>query len=249
MMRLLNDARVPYLVGGAYAFGVYTGIQRDTKDFDLFLRPGDFDAAATALKRGGYDAERTFPHWLGKAKLGEDCIDFIYRAGNGLCEVDQSWFDRARDGEVLGMPVRLCAPEETIWMKAFIMERERFDGADIAHLFERCAESLDWNHLLARFTDDAPVLLSHLLLFRYIYPSEQSRIPDHVISTLIERARHTPRTSGKICRGTLLSRAQYLPDVEERGYRDARLEERSDMTREDIEVWTRAIEIDGPSGG
>jgi hypothetical protein len=249
VMQLLNDARVPYLLGGAYAFGVYTGIKRETKDFDLFLRPKDFDEAAAALKRGGYETERTFPHWLGKAKRGEDCIDFIYRAGNGLCEVDQSWFDRARNGEVLGMPVEMCAPEEIIWMKAFIMERERFDGADIAHLIERCSESIDWKHLLSRFADDAPVLLTHLILFRYIYPSERSRIPDDVISKLIERVRQAPATSAKICRGTLLSRAQYLPDVQERGYRDARLETRSQMTDEDIELWTRGIKIDGPSGG
>jgi len=248
-MQLLNDADVPFLVGGAYAFAVYTGIVRDTKDFDLFLRPNDFDRAAAALKRGGYDSKRVFPHWLGKAKRGEDCIDFIYRAGNGLCEVDQSWFDRARDGKVFGMPVKLCAPEEIIWMKAFIMERERFDGADVAHLLQGCAESLDWGHLLSRFCNDAEVLLSHLILFRYIYPSERSRVPDDIMTKLLERVAQAPSSSAKVCRGTLLSRAQYLSDVQERGYRDVRLEKRSHMTAEDIKLWTRAIEIDGPSAG
>ena len=28
-----------------------------------------------------------------------------------------------------------------IWSKAFIMERERFDGADVAHLLLHCLES------------------------------------------------------------------------------------------------------------
>jgi len=32
---------------------------------------------------------------------------------------------RARDDELLGVPVKLCAPEEMIWMKLYIMERER----------------------------------------------------------------------------------------------------------------------------
>jgi Nucleotidyl transferase of unknown function (DUF2204) len=134
-MQALNRAGVPFLVGGAYAFGVYTGISRDTKDFDLFLQPGDVDRALEALSAAGYAAERTFPHWLAKVLCKENVIDLIYRAGNGLCQVDVSWFDRARDGELLGMPVRLCAPEEILWMKAFIMERERYDGADVAHLF------------------------------------------------------------------------------------------------------------------
>ena len=45
-----------------------------------------------------------------------------------------------------------------------------------------------------------------------------------------------------MCRGTLLSRAQYLVDVESWGYRDARLDPRVAMTEEDIAHWTRAID-------
>src|SRR5436305_3791276 len=150
-MQLLEQKNVRFLVGGAYAFGIYTGISRDTKDFDLFLRPQDVEGALEALKTAGYMAEKTFPHWLAKAKCGEDVIDLIYGAGNGLCQVDETWFSRAQDGELLGQPVKLCAPEEILWMKAFIMERERFDGADIVHLIESCAERIDWDHLLRQF--------------------------------------------------------------------------------------------------
>jgi hypothetical protein len=38
-----------------------------------------------------------------------------------------------------------------IWSKAFIMERERFDGADVMHLIHENANRLDWNRLLERF--------------------------------------------------------------------------------------------------
>src|ERR1044072_8476362 len=105
-MVLLQKNKIPFLVGGAYAFGVYTGISRDTKDFDLFIQPRDLEQALATLRSGGYEVERTFPHWLAKAKCDEDVIDLIYGAGNGLCRVDQSWFDRARDGELLGLPVK-----------------------------------------------------------------------------------------------------------------------------------------------
>src|SRR5436305_320417 len=91
-METLREANVPFLVGGAYAFGIYTGISRDTKDFDLFLRPADVDRALTTLSTAGYDAEKTFPHWLAKVRCGEHVIDFIYAAGNGLCQVDDTWF-------------------------------------------------------------------------------------------------------------------------------------------------------------
>ena len=68
----------------------------------------------------------------------------------GLCEVDDSWFDRARDDELLSVPVKHCAPEEMIWMKVYIMERERFQGAHIVHPVRCCAErSIGRNLVLA----------------------------------------------------------------------------------------------------
>src|SRR4051812_40157642 len=174
-VRLLEQAEIPFLVGGAYAFGSYTGISRDTKDLDIFLKPKDVERAVNLLEKGGYRCERTFPHWLAKAHCGEYVVDLIYRAGNGLCEVDPSWLDRACEGQLLGIPVKLCAPEEILWMKAFVMERERYDGADIAHIIESCAEKIDWQHLVQRFGPDWRLLLSHLLLFGYIFPSERNR--------------------------------------------------------------------------
>jgi hypothetical protein len=245
-MKALEKAGVPFMVGGAYAFGVYTGISRDTKDFDLFVDANDVERALATLNAAGYITERTFPHWLAKAKCGEHVIDLIYRDGNGLCDVDPIWFARAREGELLGIPVKLCAPEEILWMKAFIMERERFDGADVAHLIESCGESIDWDHLMSRFGPDWRLLLSHVVLFGYIFPGRRDRIPDHVVEELVDRLRNDPVPSDSdICRGTLLSRQQYLLDVNERGFRDARLEGRSKMNREDIGHWTEAIERDG----
>src|SRR6184192_3729445 len=243
-MAALQDANVPFLLGGAYVVEVYSGVSRRSKDFDLYVRPRDVDAAMDALARAGYKTEMTFPHWLAKAGRGRDYIDLIFRAGNGLCEVDDSWFERAQDDEIEGLHVKLCAPEEMIWMKAFIMERERFDGADIAHILRCCAAEIDWTHLVRRFGSDWRVLLSHLVLFGYIYPGERARIPAAIMKDLITRLRSEARTAGpeRLCRGTLLSRQQYLVDVQEWGLRDARLEERVQMNEKDIANWTDAIE-------
>ncbi len=240
---MLQEANVPFLIGGAYVVEVYAGVTRRSKDFDLYIRPHHVDAAIDALARAGYTTQKTFPHWLAKAGHGRDYIDLIFRAGNGLCEVDDSWFERAHDDELLGLHVKLCAPEEMIWMKAYIMERERFDGADIAHILQSCAEKLDWAHLVRRFGPDWPVLLSHLVLFGYIYPSERDKIPAAIMDDLIGRLQNEKRTAGadRICRGTLLSRKQYLMDIHERGFRDARLQQRVHMNAKDIAHWTRAI--------
>src|SRR5438094_897628 len=241
---VLRSAEIPFLIGGAYVVEVYAGVSRSTKDFDLCIRPNDVKPALNALAHAGYETELTFPHWLAKATFEEDKLDLIFRAGNGLCEVDNSWFERARDDELLGMPVKLCAPEEMIWMKAFIMERERFDGADIAHILRCCAAEIDWAHLVRRFGPDWRVLLSHLVLFGYIYPGERARIPAAIVEDLLTRLRSEARTAGpeQLCRGTLLSRKQYLVDVQEWGFRDARLEERVQMNEKDIADWTDAIE-------
>jgi Nucleotidyl transferase of unknown function (DUF2204) len=240
----LQTVNIPFLIGGAYVVEVYAGIARRTKDFDLYVRSRDVDAAMDALARAGYKVEKTFPHWLAKAERGDDCVDLIFRAGNGLCEVDDSWFERAYDDELLGLAVKLCAPEEMIWMKAYIMERERFDGADIAHMIESCAERIDWPHLVGRFGPDWRVLLSHLVLFGYIYPSERNKVPASVMDDLMARLQNEERRaeSSRICRGTLLSRKQYLFDIYERGFGDARLDERVHMDDKDIAQWTSAIE-------
>jgi len=80
-------------------------------------------------------------------------------------------------------------------------------------------------------------------LFGYIYPSERDKIPNAIMSDLIARLQSEKCTPGahRICRGTLLSRKQYLLDIRERGFRDARLQARVYMSAKDIAHWTRAI--------
>src|SRR6185436_20055440 len=71
----LHQSGIPFLVGGAYALTHYTGILRHTKDFDIFVRPADFEPILDVLSTAGYQTEVTFPHWLGKALYDSDNID------------------------------------------------------------------------------------------------------------------------------------------------------------------------------
>lgn len=244
-IQTLRHAKVPFLVGGAYALRSYAGILRDTKDFDIFLKEADIERAMRAFAQAGFMSAWTFPHWLAKVCCGGDCIDMIYRAGNGLCRVTNSWFERSQPGEILGERISLCAPEEIIWMKSYIQERERFDGADIAHVLRGRADLIDWPHLLAQFGPDWRVLLSHLILFGFIYPAERARIPPQIMDELLERLRRENASAPvleKWCNGTLLSRAQYLPDIGQWGYQDARLHPRAEMNARDIENWTAQVD-------
>jgi len=243
-IRTLREAEVPFLVGGAYAFERYTGIARHTKDFDIFIRPADLDRAMSVFTAAGYHTELSFPHWLGKAFCSGDFIDVIFSSGNGLARVDDEWFAHSVEAEVLGMPLHLSPPEEMLWTKAFILERERCDTADVAHVLRAQAEHLDWERLLRRFGDKWRVLLSHLTLFGFIYPCERHKIPVSVMEDLLSRLQaelHLP-AGERVCQGTLVSREQYLVDVERWGYADARLQPRGNMTRPDVDHWTAAID-------
>ena len=245
----LNNAQAPYLVGGAYALKRYTGIERHTKDFDIFVKRRDYGHVMKVLSGVGCTPSLDFPHWLGKAHSGEDFIDVIFSSGNGVASVDDEWFAHAMPGRVLDMPVRLIPAEEMIWSKGFIMERERFDGADILHLLRACAAQLDWQRLLRRFDSNWRVLLSHLLMFGYVYPDERSTVPRWVTDELLahlQRELHEAPRKERLCRGTILSREQYLIDIGRWGYRDARLPPHGHMESDDIKIWTDSIRQPGP---
>ncbi|HWG84401.1 MAG TPA: nucleotidyltransferase family protein [Deinococcales bacterium] len=241
-IRLLRDGGLDFLLGGAYAFAVHAGIERHTKDLDVMVRPQDAERALEIMAGAGYETRIVFPHWLGKAYCGDDFVDVIYSSGNGVGTIDDRWFRHARDAEMWGEPVRLVPPEEMIWHKAFVQERERFDGADINHLLRAQADRIDWPRLLDRFGPYWHVLLSHLVMFGFVYPGERHRIPSAVMHDLLERARAEAGEPGEpgICRGPIISRGQYLPDTLEWGLQDGRISG-GHMTPEDVDTWTEAI--------
>ncbi len=235
VLERLNSGGAEYLIGGAYGLEHYTGIARHTKDVDVFVRPRDRDRVLAILADAGYRTEVASPVWLAKAHSGDDFADVIFGSGNGVAIVDDAWFTHARPGRVLGVDVRICPPEETIWSKGFVLERERYDGADILHLVRACGRDLDWRRLLDRFGDHGAVLLSHLVLFRFVYPAERALVPDGVLRDLFERLdRDAP--PGRPCRGTLLSRRQYRVDLDEWGYADGRLAPWGRLSPHDLET-------------
>jgi hypothetical protein len=251
VMETLLNARIPFLLGGAYAFEVYTDIGGRTKDLDLFIRAADVRRALSAARRRGWSAEIHSRHWIGKIHDREHFVDFIYNSGNGLCPVDDEWFDNARPSEVFGLSVQLAPIEEMIWQKAFIQERERYDGSDVAHLIRVHGRTLDWERLLKRFDRNWPVLFAHLVLYDYIYPSERDRVPGSVLAELTERLAPQLRQSidEKICNGTILSRQQYLVDVEQLGFIDGRLREVGGrLTAEDVAFETKRLRKEQATG-
>jgi hypothetical protein len=224
-IELLQEENVPFLVGGAYCYACYTGIYRDTKDLDLFPRQRDALRALEVLAKDGWRTERADEVWIYKAYKGEYFVDLIFSSGNGVAAVDDAWFEHAGVGTVFGREVQIAPVEEMIWSKAFVLERERYDGADVNHLLRAMGSRLDWDRLLRRFDRYWEVLFAHLLVFRFAYPSDREQVPGWVMVELMRRAGQSVRDGNweeRICRGNLLSKVNYSVDLGDWGYQDGR---------------------------
>lgn len=115
-------------------------------------------------------------------------------------------------------------------------------ASHIYHLVAAKGDSLDWERLLGRVGENWRVLLGHLVFYSFVYPRERHKVPTWVMAQLMAReaAERDPEDL-PVCNGTLLSREQYLVDIKERGYADARVPPFGNVPSAEIEHWTDAI--------
>jgi len=220
VLQVMNSAGVPYAVSGAFALQQHTGIWRDTKDLDLFLPAEHVPQALAALVADGFECEICDPVWLAKAHRADFYVDLICGMSNAVITVDQSWIDRATPFDMVGVHTRVLWPEELIASKLFVTRRERFDGADIAHVVFGTRGRLDWERLLQLAGENWEVLLWALILFRYVYPAHTFYVPRAVWDELLGRfqyelANPNPQAS---FRGTLIDENMFAIDVNEWGF-------------------------------
>ena len=242
-MEALGRAGVPFLVGGSFAFLHQSGIDRSTKDLDLFVKPEDVHSLLEACAAAGYAADLVHSHWLAKIRSRDSFIDVIFNSGNGMARVDDVWFEHARVREVLGLEVKIAPAEESLWSKSFVMERERFDGADVAHIILMHGDKLDWKRVVERFGPYWRVLLAQLILYGFIFPSARSKVPTWLMDDLTERLKTEmaePDWEEPVCFGTMLSWSQYLGDILAGSFRDARIRPHGTLTPEEVVRWTAA---------
>ena len=222
-LRILCASELPFLIAGTYALNAYTGVRRPTKDIDVFCKPGDYPRILHLFQERGYEPEIEDERWLAKVRKGEDFFDVIYNSTAGVTPVNDAWFTERREAEIFGHTVRILPPTEFVWSKAFVQNRERYDGADIVHVILKEHENIDWKRLLTYMEQFWEVLLVHILNFRFVYPTERHRIPQWVMDELMERLRlqeGLPVPQTPICRGRMFSRTDYLIDVREWGFAD-----------------------------
>jgi hypothetical protein len=222
-LTVLQKHQCEFMIGGGFAIVHYTGVQRATKDLDIFCRSNEYPKILKCFADHGYRTELTDSRWLAKVFKDDHFIDIIFDTVNNICSVDDMWFAYAQEGDFYGVSAKYVPPEELIWCKIYVQNRERNDSADINHLFLRVGERLDWGRIWKRLDTHWHLLLAQVLIFQFVYPAEYRRIiPDWLFYDLIERAKEQydlPSSLEKVCRGPLIDQTQYEVDIKEWGYK------------------------------
>ena len=240
-LAVLNEAGVPFLVGGAYALATHAGIERHTKDMDIFVRRGDRDPILRTLEAAGYRTEVTFPHWLAKA-YGEDGLrrrdlQLGQRRGRGRRRMVRSRVrrrDARRPGEAL--PRRGDDLVQGLRSGARTVRRRRHRPPDPlpgrGHGLAAVAPPL--RRPLARPLRPP----RHLRLHLSGRAGEDTGLGHPRLADRLGEEIEGPPPRGQVCFGTLLSREQYLADIGMWGYQDARLKPLGQMSAEEVTHWT-----------
>jgi hypothetical protein len=220
---LLVASGIPFLLGGSFALSAYTGLQRRTKDIDVFCKPGDYPRILTYFQVRDFAIEVEDERWIAKIRQGDYFVDVIFNSTGAVAPVTDQWLAAARAMPIGERTLPVMSPTELIWSKVFLQDRRRYDGADIAHLLLKQCEEIEWRRLLSYLDQYWEVLLIHLINFGFIYPTERKRIPHWLMEELAGRLAMNaklPVPTTKICRGRLFSRSDYLIDIKEWGYAD-----------------------------
>jgi predicted nucleotidyltransferase len=245
----MNEHTIPYAVAGAFALQKYTGIWRLTKDLDLFIKAEDVPRALEYLGEHGFRCETLDPVWLAKAHRGDYFVDLISGMSNAVIVVDDSWMQRTQPAVIAGVETRIISAEDLIGSKLFVIRRERFDGADIAHVIYRTRGRLDWERILELVGEHWEILLWSLILFRYVYPRHTDYVPAPLWQDLLSRYMHAVQHPDPKApfRGSLVDDNIFSIDVKdwglediESGYRERRLQKQN--------FATNASEICNPDG-
>jgi|KBSMisStaDraftv2_1062788.scaffolds.fasta_scaffold54905_2 hypothetical protein len=193
-IRALRKEGIAFLVGGGFARAAFTGRWRDTKDIDFYVRPEDRGRAAQALTKAGFaDYYAKHPYdrgWIYRSYKRNVIVDIIWAMANQRAHVDAAWFQHAPQLTIRGERVSLVPPEELLWCKLYIIQRDRCDWTDIFNLVREHGRQMDWPRLIRRIEEDVPLLRAMLTVYGWLCPTEIKKLPASLPRRLsaVERA-------------------------------------------------------------
>ena len=184
VIKCCRARHLDFAFGGAFATATYTGKWRDTKDMDLYILPQDQDQMKASLEEAGltdyYPVHDYDPSWIYRSHSGDVIVDAIWAMANHRTEVDGDWLTRGPLVEFGQEFVRVIPPEELIWSKLYVLQRDRSDWPDVLNLVHATGPALDWKRLLERLGNDTPLLDALLTVFQWMCPARAAELPSFV---------------------------------------------------------------------
>jgi predicted nucleotidyltransferase len=149
---LLNDADVPFLLGGGVAIWVRGGPESG-HDLDLMLRQPDAERALEVLASAGLRTERPPEGWLYKAFDRDLLVDLIFEATGQ--PIGDEVFERAEELNVAAVPMRVMALEDVFVTKLWALREHELDYDSVVQMARPVREQVDWADVRSR-TGDSP---------------------------------------------------------------------------------------------
>lgn len=210
--RVMGEARrrgLLFAIGGGFARNAYTGLWRNTKDLDIFVLERDhedFVRLLTDLGLSDYCEHEAYDRsWIYRSCQGDQIVDVIWQMANHRARVDEVWLKTGPSIMLEGESFPVIPPEETLWTKLYILQRERCDWPDALNLIGAVGPELDWGRLIDRVAADTPLLSAVLNVFGWICPARSQHLPAWIWSRL-----HVERPGGGESRADFLDSRPWM---------------------------------------
>ena len=120
--------------GAVLHLGTTRSTSGRSKDLDIYVRPEDRNAVIDVANRCGmndyYDISAYDRGWIYRAYLDGVIVDTIWAMANKRTQVDKVWLNGPQI-LLCGQAVTVIPPEELIWSKLYVLQRDRCDWPDI----------------------------------------------------------------------------------------------------------------------
>jgi hypothetical protein len=168
---VLRHAEIPFMLGGGLACWARGGPQTD-HDVDFFVKPEDASRALDALAEAGMRTEHPAEDWLLKAYDGDVLIDLVFCPSGG--EIDDDWFERAEDLEVLAARMCVASLEDVMTTKLLSLTEQEPDFSSVLEMGRMLREQIDWEAVRER-TQASPFARAYFTLVEGLGIAEQDR--------------------------------------------------------------------------
>jgi len=180
--------KILFGLGGGLALGYYPGHLCRSKDLDIYISPEHRRRVISMMTDCGLeDYHDRVPYdreWIYRGHQDGIIVDAIWAMANKRASVDDRWTSCGPLVQLCGQSFRVIPPEELIWSKLYVLQRDRCDWPDILNLLYATGPTLDWDHMFQRLRADKPLLKGVLSVFEWLSPARAAAIPDEVWRSL-----------------------------------------------------------------